>query len=714
MKKLAATVLVMAIAALPTLAEAKPKVYRNNGRPLTNPSSERPATIVADFLRTNGRPDPTLGSLRDEGQSAGRGGVTHVRLAQQVNGLRVHGAYARATFSGRGELMHLIDNLVEVPPEVGAASIDERRALRVALAALHPRAGEPAELARSGHVVTYVQSDYFHISPTVERVIAQVGNELAVSFLVQTWSEATNLLHYTLVGPTATILKSERRTNTETYKVFEQSPAESPQADVVNPADPQASPDGWLSGTQSSWLISGNNARAYLDADKKQNQPDAGGAARTDSFVDVLDPTAAPSAETNRNVAIQNLFYHNNLLHDRLYAAGFTESFGNFQSNNFSNGGLGGDPVQAEAQDGGGLDNANFSTPDDGLPPRMQMYLWNGANVVEVGGQSFFAVAAAFGPDATFTGVTGTLQLVNDGTGTLTDGCEPLGSGSLTNKIALIDRGTCDFTAKVKNAQNAGAVAAVVANAGADISGDEIVQMGGKGKFTIPASSVSKNSGDVLKTLVGSIATLRAADPPPGFRDADLDADIIWHEYGHGLTWRMIGDMDGPLAGAIGEGMSDILALVHGQAGDSVIGEYSFSNPTGIRRFPYAGYPLKYGSLNTGTRQEHNDGEVYAAIGWKMIDNYTNAGLTRDDLLTDLVEGMKFTPARPAFEDMRDGILQGLGANMATRECLVWRAFAAHGVGVGATAEEGRSRGKAIAIVTASEVLPAQCSADSN
>jgi extracellular elastinolytic metalloproteinase len=45
--------------------------------------------------------------------------------------------------------------------------------------------------------------------------------------------------------------------------------------------------------------------------------------------------------------------------------------------NNYGRGGVGGDDVQAEAQDGGGTNNANFSTPAaDGGRPRMQMYLW--------------------------------------------------------------------------------------------------------------------------------------------------------------------------------------------------------------------------------------------------------------------------------------------------------------------------------------------------
>jgi len=53
---------------------------------------------------------------------------------------------------------------------------------------------------------------------------------------------------------------------------------------------------------------------------------------------------------------------------------------GNFQENNHGRGGLGGDAVQANAQDGAGFNNANFATPPDGERPRMRMYLWNGWN----------------------------------------------------------------------------------------------------------------------------------------------------------------------------------------------------------------------------------------------------------------------------------------------------------------------------------------------
>jgi hypothetical protein len=87
---------------------------------------------------------------------------------------------------------------------------------------------------------------------------------------------------------------------------------------------------------------------------------------------------------TYTNASVVNLFYLNNFMHDKLYELGFTEAAGNFQNNNFGRGGLGNDAVQADAQDGAGLNdfyhrnNANFYPPPDGIPGRMQMYVWDG------------------------------------------------------------------------------------------------------------------------------------------------------------------------------------------------------------------------------------------------------------------------------------------------------------------------------------------------
>ena len=304
-----------------------------------------------------------------------------------------------------------------------------------------------------------------------------------------------------------------------------------------------------------------------------------------------VDLTASPSTTGNRAVSVQNLFYLNNVIHDILYSQGFNEAAGNFQGDNFGKGGAGGDPVLAEAQDGGGTDNANFATPTDGKKPRMQMYLWSGSgptHEVVVNSISYGAKGAEFGPAMTTTGVTGAMAAT-----TPADGCTTI-STVLTGKVALIDRGTCTFTVKVLNAQTAGATAVVIAN---NQGGTDYFVMGGTDrKIRIPAVMVSQNDGTSLKAQSSATATVRKLAAQPLQIDGSIDADIVFHEYGHGLTWRMIGGMSGPLAGAIGEGMSDGLAMLVN--GDDVIGEYSYGNPLGIRRYRYEGYPLTYADVD--------------------------------------------------------------------------------------------------------------------
>src|SRR5262249_51231611 len=157
--------------------------------------------------------------------------------------------------------------------------------------------------------------------------------------------------------------------NNEKYNVFTEDPLKGAQTEVTGP--------GWLgTGSQTSWNISGNNAHAYLDTDAN-NSPDPGGTSVTDgNFLTAVDLAAEPGTAGNKDVAVQNLFYFNNIAHDTLYGYGFDEAHGNFQNDNFGLGGQGNDAVNAEAQDGSGTDNANFSTPNDGQPGRMQMYLW--------------------------------------------------------------------------------------------------------------------------------------------------------------------------------------------------------------------------------------------------------------------------------------------------------------------------------------------------
>ena len=99
--------------------------------------------------------------------------------------------------------------------------------------------------------------------------------------------------------------------------------------------------------------------------------------------------TLPPSYAEDLNSAATNLFFQHNRIHDEYYALGFTETAGNFQVDNGTKGGMGGDPikglVQAGAASGGsptytGRDNAYMLTLPDGIPPWSGMFLWEPIN----------------------------------------------------------------------------------------------------------------------------------------------------------------------------------------------------------------------------------------------------------------------------------------------------------------------------------------------
>jgi hypothetical protein len=661
------------------------------GRSLSLPSTASARAILVRYLKEQGRDDATAESIATVSRATTRG-TRHVRFEQRVGGLPVFGAYAKASLNAQGELVHLIENLAPVRGTLRAAQVSDAQAVRAAVRNLYPTlADAPAA--------------FFHRAPSARRVaVPNADGSFSSGFVVETWTEQTNQLHYTLVSASGVVLDVESRTNSDSYRVFTVDPEKSAQALVDGPEPGGASPSGWLfTGTHRTTNIAGNNVRAYLDV-VSDNAPDAGGIEVSNGVFDTSATlTSQPTTDQNRNVAVQNLFYLNNVIHDELYRGGFVEGAGNFQENNFSDeGGLGSDSVNAEAQDGGGTDNANFATPTDGSNPRMQMYLWNGLGTHSVSAVSsgntiatYIAQGAEWGAALNTTGISGSFAVVNDGAGTLSDACERLPRNSLSNKIAIADRGNCDFTVKAANVQTAGASAIVVVN---NVPGNPSTMGGTSGKVSIPGVMVSDLDGARIKlALSGKVAL---AEETPLSRDADVDSDIVYHEYGHGLTWRMIGSMSGPLAGALGEGMSDVLAILLNN--NHVVGEYSASDTLGIRSAPYTNYPRKYGDI-AGT-SVHFDGEVYAAIVWRIWENFQKQDGTREALLAYLVEGMNYTPAGPDYEAMRDGILQAVAGDGL--DCLVWDAFAHYGVGVGAN---GTARGKRVSIVQ-STTMPTSCS----
>jgi PA domain-containing protein/thrombospondin type 3 repeat protein len=124
---------------------------------------------------------------------------------------------------------------------------------------------------------------------------------------------------------------------------------------------------------------------------------------------------------------------------------------------------------------------------------------------------------ADFGPTLASRSVSGTLAAAQDAADSAgaspTDACSPITNASeIAGKIALLDRGTCLFTIKVKNAQNAGAIAAVVAD---NVAGAPPPGMGGTDStITIPSVRLTQADGAALRAqLTAGVRLTLSVDP---------------------------------------------------------------------------------------------------------------------------------------------------------------------------------------------------------
>ena len=538
------------------------------------------------------------------------------------------------------------------------------------------------------------------------------------------------------------------------YRVFPlpyESPADGPDERVMDPEDATASPFGWhdTDGSPGAEFTDtrGNNVFAQEDTDDNDSggfRPDGGASLVFDFPID-LD-TQQPA--DYQPFAITNLFYWNNIIHDILWYYGFDEPAGNFQENNYGNGGAGGDAVNADAQDGSGTNNANFGTPPDGSNPRMQMYVWTNpaAGLLTINSPAavagdYVAAPAGFGPGLLPGGTTADLALVDDGSADPELGCNSL-VGFPGGSIAVIYRGACEFGVKVLNAENAGAVAAIVVN---NVPGNGTLTMGAGAvgdQTTIPSAMIGNDDGNlIVDALDGSTVngTLLDNSADALDRDSDLDAGVIVHEYGHGVSNRLTG---GPsttfcLFGdqQAGEGWSDYLALMltSDSAGDFDIprgmGSWLiFQEDTvgaGIRPAPYTRdmglNPLTYDDLTNagqpgGVSIPHGVGTVFATVLWDMtvnlVDRYGfdpdiyNGSGGNNTALQLVMDGMKMQPCGPTFLEARDAILDADQVNNGgANECLIWEAFARRGMGI--DADDGGSASSLN--VTAGFTRPDQC-----
>ena len=517
------------------------------------------------------------------------------------------------------------------------------------------------------------------------------------------------------------------------YRVFalpDESPSHGGRTLEVNPADPVASPYGWHDtdgATGAEFTITrGNNVHAYedtLDNNFPGYSPDGGPSLEFDFPLNLND-----NPHSYIDPATTNLFFTCNRIHDITYHFGFDEDAGNFQVNNYGRGGQGGDDVQAEAQDGGGTNNANFGTPADGGRPRMQMYLWTAGtglplvvNAPSSVAGTYQAVGAAFGNPVPTTPLTSDVVLVEDGVAPdPNDGCEPIQNGSdLPGKIALIIRGNCNFVDKVQAAQDEGAIAVIMVN---NVPGSPIIMGGSLGTITIPSVMISDVDGQLLVNALNNGDTVNVTLQNPGGAvelDGDFDNGVITHEYTHGISNRLTGGPNDANcldnAEQMGEGWSDWVAtmltmdLSQPNPVNRPMGTYVSGNPPkgdGIRNADYdtsfAVNDYTYGDVNNTVlvSEPHGIGFVWCTmlwdLTWAMMDQYgydddLENGTGGDDMVMQLVmDGMKLQPCSPGFVDGRDAILLADQLdNGGANQCLIWKVFARRGLGY--SADQGSS-----------------------
>jgi len=573
---------------------------------LTGPSTADAATVALDYVRSHadafGLDGADLAMLQATNRSVSPDGVTHLTFGQLDGGI---GAYdsaltANVTADGRlinagGAPVHDLD-VPSTDPPLGpaAARTAARRDLGLAPDGAAGTVGsDPARTTQFGgldraSLVTLADPDGDRLAwkltvagdgPYVYEMLvdAASGAILTRHSLTDFASNASVVEHHPGDGSLHTVDLAAWLT----------VPVEALTGPNVHAYADRSAPDGIGGVGDTDTEVGPNPSTTNFNYPTVARTPAAGQSCPT-AFTTICTwsgtTVTSPSIAANVNQVTTQVFYYVNRFHDWLAQApvGFTPASYNFQTS----GPGGNDPINAETDDYGSINNANMVTPPDGQPGRMQMYL-----------------------------------------------------------------------------------------------------------FKSPYPAV--NGGD--------------------------DASIVYHEYAHGLTNRLVGN-DGQANGlldrqsqAMGEGWSDWYAMdfVTDQGllddtatpGEQVVGAYATDlTTTGIREnaidcpvgaasascpgtaltgpggFTYADLGRVDASTGQPSFEVHADGEIWAETLW---DLRRAVGATAARRL--ISSALRLSPKQPSFLEMRDAILQADTISGGTLHGQIWSIFAQRGMGYSAS-----------------------------
>lgn len=523
-----------------------PKLLLRDGQALTAGSARDPDQIARDFLLANGAlflfDQSELNQLRLEVRDVGPTS-THLVYTQTLNGIAVFEGQIKFTLGKNGEVVQV--GTGEAAPGLSTSTVPTLRPDEAELAARSAaQAPATAQFLRAAELVI------FPLDASESRLAYRMFLEVDAARLYEILIDAQD---------GKLLFRHNAYVNAGQARVWTQSPSQGGSRTLVT------FPDGWLpvAGT----VTTGNNVDAFIDANG-DDQPDAlnsaefqnGRAASASQNFDFTfgDGTLGMDPRNFKSSSATSLFYFVNIAHDFYYSLGFTEAAGNFQTDNFNQGGVGGDAVLAEAQNGRVTNNSQFGPTPEGVAPRM--------------------------------------------------------------RIGLFTRSTSSLT-------------------------DDL--------------------------------------------DADYDGQVVIHEYGHGVSTRLVGGLTSTTclnqiqSGAMGEGWSDYFAISY--FNNPVLGGYSTQNfISGFRRQSYEGYTFTYEDVGNSGYETHNDGEIWAATLW---DLRKSLGQAVSDRL--VVDGLKGTPCHPSMTDARDAILSADLASGGANRPAIWTVFAKHGMGYSARGIDG-------------------------
>jgi len=311
--------------------------------------------------------------------------VSHVTLQRTFNNIPVFQGAITVHMDGRnGVFRALGDEFYRIAAPTNRMMLSPTDAATAAGRALGV-ALSPTLESTEGQATTFSSPGTLDPIKVEPRIVQVASNDNRLAFQIQvSWLDDQKQQQYQLAlvdAQDGSLLGNFSLVNTFTGRVFNVNaqPTATQSNDtrtvVSFDGDLTASPQGWV-GTARNTV--GNNAVAATDL----NGDNAVGTNETQPVADANNSfdfpySATTDASNFKAAAVANAFFLVNDYHDRTYLLGFTESAGNFQTSNFGNGGKQNDPVNVDAQDGSGTNNANFATPTDGKSPRMQMFLFN-------------------------------------------------------------------------------------------------------------------------------------------------------------------------------------------------------------------------------------------------------------------------------------------------------------------------------------------------